>query len=149
MQEKSKIDYIYMRYPRALFKNSYLKSVSIETRTLFAMLYDRLELSEINSERFTDENGEIYVIYTIEELCEELTCSKTKVNRMFNELTDKGLITRKRKTHSSPYRIYISSTVCDLIKCEVKKSYVIKCDVARAQNDTSREHKIRPRESTE
>ena len=102
------------------------------------MILDRMSLSEINADKFTDENGKVYVIYTVEEICEKLGCSRTRVNRLFNELDCNGFIKRERQNRTSPYRIYIEDSFYDII---------IR-DVTKAQIDTSREYEIKPHEST-
>ncbi|MBO5410527.1 MAG: replication initiator protein A [Clostridia bacterium] len=111
--------YTFLRYPRALIDNPAFRHISIEARTLLALIIDRFALSNINADKFSDENGEIYVIYTIDEVCEKLGCANTRTLRIFNELESDGLIKRKRKNRFAPYRIYLTQRITEFIKQEV------------------------------
>ncbi len=119
-----KLDYPFIRYPKALIDSPFFTNISIESRTLLAMILDRFSLSEINSDRFTDENGNVYVIYTIEEVNQKLGCSNTKTLRLFKELENNEMIFRKRKNRLSPYRIYITNTFYESIKYELATSQI-------------------------
>lgn len=119
---KNTIDYPYFRYPRALTDDPLFRKISIEARTLLAMILDRFSLSTVNADKFTDENGDIYVIYTLEQVCEKLGCSYTRTQRIFKELEENGMIIRKRQNRLSPYRIYVTDSFCELIKREVTTS---------------------------
>ena len=100
-------DYTFMRYPRALIDNPAFRHISIEARTLFALIIDRFALSKINADKFSDENGEIYVIYTIEEICEKLGCGRGKALKLLRELERNGAIFRKRTNGCKPSKIFI------------------------------------------
>ncbi|MEE1138721.1 MAG: DUF6017 domain-containing protein [Acutalibacteraceae bacterium] len=131
-------DYPFIRYPRALIDSQMFSHISIEARTLFAMILDRFCLSTINADRFTDDNGEIFIIYTVEEVCEKLGCGNTRALRIFRELETENLIIRKRNNCCMPYRIYITERFSEYAKQEL----------ANAENDNSRIHEIQPREFT-
>ncbi|MBR3781729.1 MAG: replication initiator protein A [Clostridia bacterium] len=131
-------DYPFIRYPRVLIDNPMFSHISIEARTLLAMILDRINLSTINSDRFTDENGKIYVVYTVEEVSEKLGCGNTRTLRIFKELESNGLIIRSRKICCMPYRIYITERFSEYVKQEF----------ANAENDNSRVHEIKTTEFT-
>ncbi len=139
INKTEKSDYPYMKFPRALISNKQFHHISIEARTFLAMILDRANVSALNSERFTDKNGEIYVVFTLEQVCEKLGCSKTRATRIFKELENSNMIVRKRKNRLSPYRIYLTDTFYDVIKCELTTS----------QNNISREHVLLSHDSTE
>lgn len=126
-------DYPFIRYPRVLIESPVFSHISIEARTLFAMILDRFCLSAINADKFTDEQGEIYVICTLEEICRKFGCGNTKAIRIFRELETQDLIIRKRKSHNSPFKIYITDRFLELTKQEFTNS----------QNDNSPVHEIR------
>ena len=131
-------DYPFIRYPRALIDSPMFSHISIEARTLFAMILDRFCLSTINADRFTDDNGEIFIIYTVEEVCEKLGCGNTRALRIFRELETENMIIRKRNNCCMPYKIYITERFSEYAKQEL----------ANAENDNSRIHEIQPREFT-
>ena len=126
----------FIRYPRALIDNPIFSHISIEARTLFAMILDRFCLSTINADRFTDRHGEIFVIYTVEEVCEKFACGNTKALRIFRELEAEDLIVRKRTNCCMPYKIYITERFSEYAKQKF----------ANAENDNSRIHEIKLRE---
>lgn len=136
---KEILDFPFIRYPRAFISNPVFSDISIEARTLFAIFLDRFELSNLNSERFTDDNGEVFVVFTLREVCEKLGCSNTRAIRIFKELENKGLIKRKRENRTVPYRIYITDLFCEFTNCKS----------ATLQNDNPRVNEIKPRDFTE
>lgn len=131
-------DYPFLKFPRALIDSPLFSHISIEGRILLALILDRMNLSEINSDRFTDENGEIYVIFTVEEASDKLGCSHPKSIRSFKELETNGLIIRKRNLRSLPYRIYLTKNFSELINF----------DFGKLQNVISGADKILTREVT-
>ena len=126
----------FIKYPRALIDSPMFSDISVESRTLLALLLDRLGVSKLNSDRFTDKNGEIFVIFTIDEACRKLGCGRTKVLRLFRELEEYGMILRERNNRCKPYEIIITKYAFDILKQ----------DLAKSQNETSRSHEIKPHE---
>lgn len=114
-------DYTFLRYPRALFTNPVFASISIEARTLLALILDRLELSQSNSERFSDENGNVYVIYTVEEICKKFGCGNKKVTKLFRELEASEMIYRRRTNGSRPSKIYLTKNFFNALKKDFAK----------------------------
>lgn len=122
--------YPFFRFPRALIENPIFSNVSIEARTLLALIIDRSELSSINAEAYTDKNGNIYVIYTVEEVCRKFGCGKTKASRLFSELESNGMILRKRENGSKPSKIYVTQPIFNCLNQ----------DFARSRNRTLQSH---------
>lgn len=118
INKKEKSDYPFMKFPRALTENPEFFHISIEARTLFMMILDRFGLSAINEDKFTDESGELFIIFTIEEVCEKFGCGKDKVIRIFRELEKNALIIRKRKISCMPYKIYLTDRFFRLCESE-------------------------------
>ena len=71
-----------------------------ETCTL---LLDRLELSRIN--KWFNDKGEIYLIYTRQELIKELKISRATATKVFIELANCNLIKEERLGQGMPNRI--------------------------------------------
>lgn len=130
--------YSFVKFPRMLLEKEEFCSVSIEAKLLFTLILERMSLSEINAERFTDENGKTYVIFTIEEVNQKLSCSNSRTIRLFRELEANNMIERKRKMTSMPYRIYVADWISELLKSEFVNS----------ENDNSRVNKNRTPEFT-
>ena len=110
--------------------------ISIEARTLLALIFDRMELSQINAERFTDKHGRIYVIYTLEEVSRKLGCSLKTGGKFFKELEKAELIIRRRDNRTLPARIYLTEKFFDLLKS----------NVTNCKNFGSRTEEIKPHE---
>ncbi len=148
-------DYPFVRLPRALNSEPVFLNLSVEARYLLTMLLDRLELSYNNADKFTDEEGKVYAICTIEEICEKFNCSSTKTLRMLKELECNGFIIRKRENRTVPCRIYITDLTFEFINCKLttlqnqdSTSDFTKCKPASLQNQDSRVHENESRDFT-
>ena len=58
----------YFRIPKALFQDSRFRQLSTDARTLYGILLDRMSLSAKNG--WLDEQGRVYIIYTVREVQE-------------------------------------------------------------------------------
>ena len=59
---------------------------------------------------WVDEQGRVYIIYTIDQIMKAIGCSDKKVNRMLRELeVVAGLIERKRQGLGKPNLIYVKN----------------------------------------
>ena len=58
----------YFRIPKALFQDSRFRQLSTDARTLYGILLDRMSLSVKNG--WLDEQGRVYIIYTVREVQE-------------------------------------------------------------------------------
>ncbi len=100
--------FIYFRIPRQLITSPRYKSISTDSKLLYGMLLDRMGLSMKNE--WYDADGRVYIYYTVEEICEDMTCGRDKAMKLLAELdTGKGvgLIERKRQGQGKPTRIYV------------------------------------------
>lgn len=98
--------YKFYQMPKELFRNPLYKDIlSLEAKVTYTLLLDRLELSRIN--KWFNQNGEIYLIYTRQELINELKISRTTASKVFNELKKCNLIKEERLGQGMANRIYI------------------------------------------
>jgi hypothetical protein len=74
----------YFRIPKALFQDSRFRQLSTDARTLYGILLDRMSLSAKNG--WLDEQGHVYIIYTVREVQESLCCAEHKAVKLFREL---------------------------------------------------------------
>ena len=95
----------FLKIPKTLFANSKYKSLSSDAKLTYALLYDRLSLSKLNA--WINENNEVYLIYTREEIAEDLGLTYKKAISAFKELVDAELIAEKRCGRGLPNKIYI------------------------------------------
>jgi len=90
----------YFRIPKALFQDSRFRQLSTDARTLYGILLDRMSLSAKNN--WLDEQGRVYIIYTVREVQESLCCAEHKAVKLFRELEQANLIERKRRGLGRP-----------------------------------------------
>ena len=95
----------YFRIPKALFQDCRFRQLSTDARTLYGILLDRMSLSVKNG--WLDEQGRVYIIYTVREVQESLCCAEHKAVKLFRELEDIDLIERKRRGLGRPSLIYV------------------------------------------
>lgn len=89
-----------------LFTNKIYKDIlSSDSRIAYSVLLNRVSLSIKNN--WTDDNGNVYIIYTREELAEYMNVGYKVVLRAFKELTKSNLINEKRQGMGRPNLIYV------------------------------------------
>lgn len=108
----------YFRIPKALFQDHRFRQISTDARTLYGILLDRMSLSAKNG--WLDEQGRVYIIYTVREVQESLCCAEHKAVKLFRELEDIDLIERKRRGLGRPSLIYVKDFSSGLPKEQVQ-----------------------------
>ena len=108
----------YFRIPKALFQDHRFRQLSTDARTLYGILLDRMSLSVKNG--WLDEQGRVYIIYTVREVQESLCCAEHKAVKLFRELEDFDLIERKRRGLGRPSLIYVKDFSSGLPKAQVQ-----------------------------
>lgn len=100
--------YAFLRIPKVLMSDPLFRTLSLEAKVLYGMMIDRLVLSAKNG--WKDEAGRIYIYFTIEDICENLTCGKDKAVKALKELEkDAGLIERKKQGQGKPTMIFVKN----------------------------------------
>ena len=86
----------FFRIPRQLITGERFKHISTDAKLLYGLLLDRMGLSEQNG--WYDENGLVYIYYTLREIQRNLNCGQDKAIKLLAEL-DQGcdLIDRVRQ----------------------------------------------------
>ena len=110
--------FAYFRIPKALFQDSRFRQLSTDARTLYGILLDRMSLSVKNN--WLDEQGRVYIIYTVREVQESLCCAEHKAVKLFRELEQADLIERKRRGLGRPSLIYVKNFSSGLPKAQVR-----------------------------
>ena len=101
-------EFSYFRIPCQLITHPRFKHLSTDSKLLYGMLLDRMSLSIKNE--WYDDTGRVYIYYTVEEICNNLTCGRDKAMKLLAELdTVKGigLIDRVKQGQGKPTRIYV------------------------------------------
>lgn len=100
--------YTFYRIPKLLITGEQFRNLSIEAKLLYGILLDRVSLSLRNG--WVDENNHVYIIYTIEQIMEEMNCSNKKAVTMLSELEKKvSLVEKKRQGLGKPNLIYVKN----------------------------------------
>lgn len=94
----------FYRIPKLLFEDDRFCELSCEAKLLYGLLLDRMCLSQKN--HWFDEDGRVFIHYTIENIMENMRCSHGKAGRNLKELVDCGLIVKKRQGLGKPDFIY-------------------------------------------
>ena len=100
----------FYRVPKVLFTREQFKQLSAETKILYGIMLDKLDLSVKN--KWVDEKGRVYIIYTIEQIMEDMNCADQKATKLLDELEKKcGLIERKRQGLGKPNLIFVKNFI--------------------------------------
>lgn len=115
--------FLHIQLPIQLVKEKPFSTVSDSAKILYGLLLNRVSLSRKNG--WIDENGRIYIIYSIKEIMLDMGISKRTAIRYLSQLTNidntgYGLISKEQKTpvstdsytgHFSPNMIYVHNFV--------------------------------------
>ena len=156
MSEKLIFDYYYgkeaeqfafYRIPRMLIKDKRFSGLSSDAKILYGLMLDRMALSIRNE--WQDGDDRTYIIYTIEQIMEDLNCSRDKAIKVLAELDSRkgiGLIEKIRRGLGKPDIIYVKNFVG--IERTVDEDYI---DEKVGDVDSTKEQKkpANPHESTE
>ena len=94
----------FFRIPKALFREQRFQDLSTDAKTLYGILLDRMSLSAKNG--WLDEQGRVFIIFTIEDVKRALCCADNKATKLLRELEEFGLIERKRRGLGKPSLVY-------------------------------------------
>ena len=100
--------FIYFRIPRQLITDPRFKHLSTDAKLLYGMLLDRMSLSVKNG--WYDEDGRVYIYYTVEEICGDMNCGRDKAMKMLADLDTRkgvGLINRVKQGQGKPTKLYV------------------------------------------
>ena len=100
----------FYRVPKVLFTREQFKQLSAEAKILYGIMLDKLNLSVKN--KWVDEKGRVYIIYTIEQIMADMNCADQKATKLLDELEKKcGLIERKRQGLGKPNLIFVKNFI--------------------------------------
>ena len=100
------LEHKYYQIPQELFINSkYKNKLNSDSKILYAFLLDRLSLSQKN--HWIDEDNNVYLIFTREEVQEKLNLSDKTVTKSFKILMEVNLLQEKRQGLGKPNLIYV------------------------------------------
>ena len=90
----------FFQIPKVLFKMRREGSLSLTAFDIYLLMSDRFRLSKKNG--WIDEEGDTYIMYSYEELCEELNLKRrNSISEAIKELEKLNLIEKKRRYNRS------------------------------------------------
>ena len=108
----------FLRFPLVLLSNPRYKEMSLEAKFVYALLLNRLTLSQKNG--WINEDNEVYLIYTREEEANILNISYKKAISAFRELIEKNLLYEQRQGRGYPNLLYvIKAELADMEAIEI------------------------------
>lgn len=116
--------YLFLQLPLMLIKDEKFKNLSSDSKILYSLLLNRTSLSVKNG--WLDENNNVYIVYTIKEIAEDLNCWEQKAQKSMKELKDIGLVKTVRQGLTKPNLIFVMNFATELkyqtteIKKEIK-----------------------------
>ena len=99
-QSNNKNKESFFQIPKVLFKMRREGSLSLTAFDIYLLMSDRFRLSKKNG--WIDEDGDTYIMYSYEELCEELNLKRrNSISEAIKELEKLNLIEKKRRYNRS------------------------------------------------
>ena len=102
--------FAFYRVPRLLIKDERFKGLSSDAKLLYGLLLDRMSLSMKNG--WLDDKNRAYIIYAVDEMMEDLGCSKPTCLKIIKELDSEngiGLVEKVRRGLGKPDIIYVKN----------------------------------------
>ena len=96
----------FFAMPKELLTSRVFAGLHRLAKLLYSMMLDRLSLSA-RREDFTDQQGRVYVIYTIDQVQQDLHCARATAVKLLRQLTEWGLIEKRRRGQGRPNLLYI------------------------------------------
>ena len=95
---------LFYQLPKFLMTGEF-KNLNNDARVLYAVLKDRHELSMVN--QWTNEDNEVYIIFSRDEMCEVLGLSKPTVIKAMKTLKEYNLVEEERVGQGDANKIYL------------------------------------------
>jgi len=107
--EEQSDQFSFYRIPKSLFIEERFCGISTDAKVLYGLLLDRNSLSKKNG--WLDEQGRVYIIFTVGSVQDALGCGDKKATRLLVELERYGLIERIKQGQGKPSVIYVKNFI--------------------------------------
>ena len=97
----------YTRLPKVIFDIPDYKDMSVSSKVLYSSMLDRYYLSLTNREKWTDEDGDVFIYFSRESVADLLGCSLKTATKLIKEVEDANLIYIVEQRGMKPNRIYV------------------------------------------
>lgn len=128
----------FYRVPKVLFQHDKFKRLSSDAKLLYGLMLDRMSLSARN--QWLDDENRVFIIYTIENIAEDLGCGRDKAIKTLAELDSKkgiGLLEKKKRGLGKPDIIYVKNFI---VKEDKRKETI--GNYKKSEKSTSRNRKV-------
>lgn len=98
--------YQFLAMPKQLLTSKIFDGLHRLSKLLYGLMLDRLSLSAKHTD-FMDKDGKTYIIYTIDQIQEDLRCARGTAVKLLGELVKWGLVEKKRRGQGKPNLLYI------------------------------------------
>lgn len=103
---------VFTFIPRPIYE---FAGLDMASRYAFGLIYDRLQLSAKNRDRFTDRYG-LYCVFSREAMAAEMGITVPTLRKAIKQLTDRGLITSRMAEAGGCWRYYLLQRAKDSIE---------------------------------
>lgn len=97
--------FIFIKLPKCLVEDECFIELSMDAKLLYAFFLDRVSLSIKNG--WIDDQGRVFIYYSIKNICEDLNCGTQKACKLLDELEKVGALERKRQGLRRPNKLYL------------------------------------------
>ncbi|XVG99715.1 DUF6017 domain-containing protein [Eubacteriales bacterium KG127] len=108
-REEESEQFAFYMIPQVLFKDEKFAKLSTDAKVLYGLFLNRVSLSKKN--HWIDDQGRVYVYYTLENIQEDLHCANQKAMKLLKELESYGLIERIKQGLCKPDKIYVKNFI--------------------------------------
>jgi hypothetical protein len=150
MEDKRIFDYYYgqeaelfsfYRIPRMLIRDPHFSDLSNDAKILYGLMLDRMSLSIKNG--WQDEEDRTYIVYTIENIQEDLNCGKNKAIKTLAELDSSqkgiGLVEKRKRGCGLPDILYVKNFVG--VQVAAESDYLNEKKLENTEKSASKGHK--------
>ena len=97
----------FFRVPKLLITDKRFEDLPNDAKLLYGLLLDRMSLSRKNE--WFDAENRAYIIFTVEEVMQDMNCANGKASKLLISLEQIGLIERKKPGLGRPAIIYVKN----------------------------------------
>ena len=103
---------VFTFIPRPIYE---FAGLDMASRYAFGLIYDRLQLSAKNRDRFTDRYG-LYCVFSRESMAAEMGITVPTLRKAINQLIDRELITTRMAEAGGSWRYYLMQRAKDSLE---------------------------------
>lgn len=111
--------FTFIKLPKCLVEDECFIELSMDAKLLYAFFLNRVSLSIKNG--WIDDQGRVFIYYSIKNICEDLNCGTQKACKLLDELEKLGALERKRQGLGRPNKLYLKKMFWEIAIPEKSK----------------------------